>query len=116
MGLTAEDELSLRDAGLVSFFDQRRAAFKAIVTRSYEYAYGYVSETGLPLRQDDVGKSLVAALVTNQQLRVYLAGRGLRQKFWYQRLADLIIARLWRELSDEYAARAGQAGQAGQGP
>jgi len=102
VGLTAEMELNLGDAGLIEFFDKRRPAFKAIAARAYAFAHENVKETGLLLRQDDAAASLVGALVTNEDLREYLAGKKLRPKYWYQRFADLILDRVWRELQDEH--------------
>jgi hypothetical protein len=104
MGLTAEVELGLKDAGLIKFFDDHRAAFKALAAKAYAFAYDYVHATGLPLRIDDVATSLTAALVPNESLRAFLAAKKLRQQFWYGRFADLILDRLWKELSDEDAA------------
>jgi hypothetical protein len=103
MGLTAEKELALRDAGLIDFFDQNREALKEIAQASYDYTEGYVtSPVGLPLRRDDVAEILVTALTTNELLREFLAGRtGLRQKYWYRHFADLILDRLWEELGNE---------------
>ena len=99
--------MGLADAGLIDFYDADKAAFKAIASRAYSYAYDYVHATGLPLRKDDVATSLVAALVTNEDLRACLAGKRLRQKHWYLRFADLILDRLWKELEDEHAASNG---------
>lgn len=104
MGLTAEVELSLADANLVSYFDANRPAFKQIAARSFEFAYDNVTETGLPLRRDDVAKSLTVALRTNESLRECLAGKKLRQQFWYGHFADLIVERLWEELQNDHAA------------
>jgi hypothetical protein len=101
MGLTAERELALRDAGLVDFFDQHRQALKEIAQAAYEYTDDHVtSPVHLPQRPDDVAEVLVTALATNEPLRVFLAEhKGLRQKYWYRHFADLILDRLWEELS-----------------
>lgn len=103
MGLTAEVELSLADATLVSYFDANRQAFKEIAARSFEFAHDNVTATGLPLRRDDVAKSLTIALRTNESLRECLAGKKLRQQFWYGHFADLIVERLWEELQHDHA-------------
>ncbi len=86
----------------MKFFDGSRPAFKEIAGRSYEFAHDNVLATGLPLRRDDVSKSIRIALVTNETLRDCLAEKKLRQQFWYERFADLIVDRLWKELEDEY--------------
>lgn len=98
MGLNATVELELRDAGLIDFFDAHRAAFLAMARTSYDYADTYVGPTGLPVRRDDVSESLVFALQTNELLRDFLQEHHLRQKYQYQRFADLILDRLWEEL------------------
>lgn len=102
MGLTADVELSLGDAGLIEFYDGDVGAFKVLAARAYAYAYENVHATGLPLRRDDVAVNLVTALVINDDLRTCLAEKKLRQKFWYQRFADLILDRLWEELENEH--------------
>jgi hypothetical protein len=101
MGLVAEVELELRDAGLIKFFEQHIEAFRAMAATSYDYAASYVGPTGLPVRRDDVAASLVFALETNEMLRDYLATNHLRQKYQYRRFADLILDRLWEELHNE---------------
>ncbi len=104
MGLTAEVELSLRDAGVIDFFDDNREAFGEMAAASYEYALGYVTDTGLPLRRDDVSKILVPALTTNEALREFLQNKKMRQQYWYRHFADLILDRLWEELTGDEAA------------
>jgi hypothetical protein len=111
MGLTAEVELSLRDTGLIDFFDDRRQGFTDIAKASFEYAEGYVSEIGLPLRPDDVAKILVPALTTNEALREFLARKKLRQQYWYRHVADLILDRLWEELTGGAKTAADDAGE-----
>lgn len=104
MGLTADVELALQDAELDDFFDSNREAFKEIATRAYSFAHDNIIDTGLPLRRDDVSKGIAIGLTTNEALRDCLAEKRLRQKFWYERFADLITDRLWEELEKEYAA------------
>ena len=101
MGLTAEVELELVDAGLVSFFDDHREAFKLMAVTARNYASTYVIPTGLPVRRDDVAESLVFALQTNELLRDFLQAEHLSQKYQYRRFADLILDRLWEELANE---------------
>jgi hypothetical protein len=102
MGLTASVEMSLSDAGLIDFYKKHIPAFKALAIRAYSFAHENVAPTGFPLRKDDVATSLVTALEINEDLRECLAGKKLRQKFWYLRFADLILDRLWKELEDGY--------------
>ncbi len=101
MGLVAEVELELRDAGLIDFFAKHKQAFKDMAATAYEYTKTYVQPTGIPVRRDDVAGSLVSALETNETLRDFLATNHLRQKYQYRRFADLILDRLWEELTDE---------------
>ena len=103
MGLTAEVELSLRDAGLTDFYIHHIGVFRAHAERAYEFAYNNVNPTGLRLRKDDVATSLVSALLITEELRDYLAQKSLRQRFWYQRFADLILDRLWEDLESAHA-------------
>jgi hypothetical protein len=102
VALTADVELSLRDAELIDFYDSKVAVFKTLAARAYAFTYENVHPTGLLLRRDDVAVNLVPPLVFDDDLRTFLAEKKLRQKFWYQRFADLIIDRLWEELKNEH--------------
>jgi hypothetical protein len=104
MSLTADVELTLQDKELTNFFDDHRAAFKEAAAEAFGYASGYVTRIGLPLRRDDVAKILIPALETNDLLRERFAEKKLREKYWYRNFGDLILDRLWEELSEEYAA------------
>lgn len=99
MGLTAEVELELRDAGLIDFFSAHTRAFSDLARTAFDYANSYVMSTGLPVRRDDVAVSLALALETTELLRDYLSEHRLRQKYQYRRFADLILDRLWGELN-----------------
>ena len=101
MGLTAEVELGLRDANLIDFFENNRDAFEEVVQRSFDFAAHQVEAIGLPLRRDDVSTFLVPALRTNERLREALADKKLRQRYWYERFADLVLDRVWTELTEE---------------
>jgi hypothetical protein len=98
VGLIAQVEIELRNAGLIDFFKGHKAAFKAMAVTSYEYAATYVTPTTLPVRRDDVAENLVFALQTNETFRDFLAANHLPQKFWFRRFADLIVDYLWEEL------------------
>jgi hypothetical protein len=99
VGLTADVELELRDAGLVEFFERHRGAFREMAATAYEYARSYVEPTNIPVRRDDAAAALVFALETNELLRDFLATNRLKQRYQYRRFADLILDRLWEELA-----------------
>lgn len=98
MGLTAENELSLRDANLIKFYEKNKADFADVTRKSYDFASDQVAQINLPLRRDDVCTFLVPALRTHEKLRNELARLKLRQKYWYERFADLILDTSWDEL------------------
>ena len=100
MALTAEDELSLKNAGLTKFFSSNRRLFMEMAQSAYEFAAGYVEGAGLDVRIDDVAKALEPALRVTPKLREYLAGKKLTQQYWYRRFADLVLDRLWEDLTD----------------
>lgn len=104
MGLTAEVELSLRDASLIEFYERNEAAFEEVTRKSFDFAADQVAQIPLPLRRDDVGVFLVPALRTNERLREELARKKLRQKYWYERFADLILDRRWDEMAETKGA------------
>lgn len=98
MGLTAENELGLRDAGLIAFYEKNKGDFAGVTKKSYDFAADQVAQIKLPLRRDDVCTFLVPALKTHEKLREELARKKLRQKYWYERFADLILDRSWDDL------------------
>lgn len=101
MALTAENEQRLEDAGLVRFFEERRALFKELAQAAFDYTEGYVNAAEMPVRIDDVALPLELALKVSEPLEIFLAEHRLTQKYWYRYFADLILDRLWEELSDE---------------
>jgi hypothetical protein len=100
VALTAEDELSLGNAGLIKFFNNNKKLFREMATSAYAFAAGYVEDAGLEVRIDDVAKALEPALRVTPKLRTYLAGKKLTQQYWYRRFADLVLDRLWKELPE----------------
>ncbi len=100
MALTAENDQRLKDAGLTGFFEKNQALFKDIANEAYKYAAGYVRAAGLPVRVDDVALPLELALKVSDPLATFLSEHRLTQKYWFRYFADLILDRLWKELSD----------------
>ncbi|HEY1831000.1 MAG TPA: hypothetical protein VGG38_12240 [Acidimicrobiales bacterium] len=82
----------------MEFYEAHQDAFAEMARSSYLYAAGYVEETGLPVRADDVAKVLVPALKTNEPLRECLAAKKLRTQNWYTFFADLILVKNWEDL------------------
>jgi hypothetical protein len=104
MGLTAEVELELRDAGLIKFFEDNQAAFQEMAVTSLTYTTTYVAPTGIPTRMDDVAETLETALRTTELLRTFLHTKHLTQRYQYRRFADLILNRLWEDIHNDTAA------------
>lgn len=98
MALTAENELALKNAGLVDFFKQNRPYYKGLAKESYQYANKFVTAAGMIVRVDDVAQPLILALHVDSKLDKYLAAKKLTQKYWYDRFADLILDSTWKEL------------------
>jgi hypothetical protein len=101
MALTAENDQRLEDAGLTDFFDKNKPLFKAMATEAYRYAAGYVQAAGLPVRVDDVALPLEGALKVSEPLGTFLSEHRLNQRYWFRYFADLILDRLWKELSGD---------------
>ena len=68
---------------------------------AHDYANAFVVESGEEVRQDDVVPLLVPALEVFDDFRDHLAAQKLTQKYWYTYFAELIVDRLWRELTDQ---------------
>lgn len=58
-----------------------------------------VTRAGQPVRTDDVLPLLVPALELAQEFRSFLEEKRLTQKYWRINFGELILDRLWDELS-----------------
>lgn len=97
MALSLQKLKSLQDASLVTLFNQHHQLWQT----KAEQAFGYTHEFIQPnqVRQDDVVPLLRPVLEVSDELRDYLAGKKLRQKYWSLWFAELIVDQLWRELN-----------------
>jgi hypothetical protein len=100
VALNATKSKRLEDAGLDDYFDQHRDLWAQKASRAYDYAQRFVEESGEEVRQDDVVPLLVPALEVFDEFRDHLAGEKLTQKYWYTYFAELIVDRLWNELTN----------------
>jgi hypothetical protein len=101
LALNATKSKRLEDAGLDQYFDQHRALWEQKARRAFVYAKQFVAESGEDVRQDDVVPLLVPALEVFDDFRDHLAGAKLTQKYWYTYFAELIVDRLWDDLTRE---------------
>jgi hypothetical protein len=97
MALNRVKELRLTDAGLVGLYEGELELWRELAEHAYEYAKNYIAAAGT-IRQDDVVPALQPVLEVTPALREFLASRSLRQQYWYEWFAELIIDRLWDEL------------------
>jgi hypothetical protein len=86
----------LEDAGLAELFDEDRKLWTAMAKDAYAYTRKFV---GAEVRPDDLVPTLVPALEVSDRLRNYLASRKLMQNYWYVWYAELVIDRLWDDLT-----------------
>jgi hypothetical protein len=94
MALTQKKLQDLKDAGLTSLLDNDAAAWKAKAKHAYNATHAFIRE----IRPDDVVPLLVAELEVTPEFRNYLAKRKLKQKYWSEWFAELIIDRYWQDL------------------
>lgn len=99
MALTAHHYQLLNDAGLVDHFETHRGLYAEMAREAYAYTSRYVTAAGLPVRVDDVIDALESAVRVTEPLRSVLAEKKLREKYWPRRFGDLILDRLWEEIS-----------------
>ena len=97
MSLTREVERRLEKCGLVALFDTHRASYRLIAKDSHDYLQNNFG--GASLRRDDVAKALKPVMEINETLQNYLGTRKLTQKYWNQYFTDLIIDRVWEDLT-----------------
>lgn len=97
MGLDAEKELRLKNAGLVALFERHRLHWLAMAQSAYDYIAPSVDAAGLPVREDDVVKALVPPLAIDATLQAGIP--RTREKYWTTFFAELVVAYLWRDLT-----------------
>ena len=102
MALTLEAEQRLADAGLVQFYGEDEATWKALAEETYKFLKGNFPAGSL-IRRDDVAKALRPVIEVNESLKDELAESKLRGKFWVTFFTDLIIDRTWHEITGEDA-------------
>ncbi len=98
MALSRVKELRLGDAGLIDLYEAEIKLWRELAQHAYGYARDRIA-VGSHIRQDDVVPALRPVLEVTATLRVFLAKRSLRQQYWYEWFAELIIDRLWDELT-----------------
>jgi hypothetical protein len=101
MGLTATKSMRLEDAGLVDLLNQHIKLWRSLAQNAYNYVAGGLSDSGEPVRRDDLVLPLIPVLEVTAEIRECLAEGRLRQKYWYEWFAELIVDRLWAELEEE---------------
>jgi hypothetical protein len=95
MALTQKKLQDLKDASLAKLLDDDAEAWKAKARHAYVATHGFIKE----IRPDDVVALLIAELEVTPEFRNYLARKKLKQKYWSEWFAELIIDRFWSELT-----------------
>jgi hypothetical protein len=98
MGLSLVIEQALRDVDLITFYENDSAPWEKLASETYDYVKGHFP-TGSKIRRDDVAEALISYLQVNESLTDFLKQNKLRQQYWFERFADLIIDRTWDEIS-----------------
>jgi len=94
MALTQKKLQGLKDASLTSLLADDAVAWKAKARHAFTATRGFIKE----IRPDDVVPLLIAELEVTPDFRNYLAKKKLKQKYWSEWFAELIIDRFWSEL------------------
>jgi hypothetical protein len=94
MALTQKKLQDLKDAGLINLFHDDEKLWSAKARHAYSATHAYIKE----IRPDDVTALLIAELEVTPEFRNYLAKKKLKQKYWSEWFAELIIDRIWPEL------------------
>jgi hypothetical protein len=94
LALTQKKLQDLNDASLAKLLDDDVAAWTEKAKHAYIATHGFIKE----IRPDDVVPLLVAELEVTPEFRNYLARKKLKQKYWSEWFAELILDRFWSEL------------------
>jgi hypothetical protein len=97
VALSRVKELRLTDAKLVELYESELGLWRDLAAHAYTFAKTNIAGPG-EIRPDDVVPVLRPVLEVTPALRSFLAARNLRQQYWYEWFAELILDRLWPEL------------------
>jgi hypothetical protein len=111
MALSAYKSVRLEAAGLIKFFEDEEGLWRSMAEHALRYANDFVGEANEDVRPEDVIEVLVPALSVSEKLRARLA--KMPQQYWYLWFGELIIDRLWGELSKK--AKKGRKAKSGKG-
>jgi len=95
MALTQKKLQDLKDAGLIGLLHDDEKLWSAKARHAYSATRAYIKE----IRPDDPIALLVAELEVTPEFRNYLAKKKLKQKYWSEWFAELIIDRFWTDLT-----------------
>ena len=99
MALTLEQQQRLQRVSLVHLFEQKKALWTEIARSAYQYTRGIADRAKWTVRQDDVAPALIQALRVSAPLSEYLAQQKLKERYWVEWFAYLILDTLWAELN-----------------
>src|SRR6266516_3788999 len=111
MALSLLKEQRLRDARLVDLYEDKLDLWQVMAQHAYAYAVQYIQASGAQIRQDDVVPVLQPVLEVTPELRRFLERAKLRQQYWYEWFAELIVDRLWAELTGGGDGRGNKGGK-----
>jgi hypothetical protein len=100
MGLTLYWEQKLDDAGLVGFFDDNKSAWLTAARDALQYARDRFPENST-IRRDDVAQFLIPVVEVDEDFKNNLDSNRLTQKYWAKHFSDLIIDRVWDEITGQ---------------
>lgn len=90
----------LNDKGFMGLFDDHDELWQTKAREAYEYAEKLVVAAGQPVRPDDVIDLLVPAVELSEEFRTFLEEKRLTQKYWRVYFVELVLDRLWDELTE----------------
>ena len=111
MALSLVKEQRLGDAHLTELYEDKLDLWRGMAKHAFDYARQYVESSGAQIRQDDVVPVLQPVLEVTPELRRFLEGAKLRQQYWYEWFAELIVDRLWPELTGGGDGRGNKGGK-----
>jgi hypothetical protein len=96
MALTTAAEIQLQNASFIKGFEDNKAIWLGMAKEAYAYTAKTV--TGSP-KPDDVAPHLELALEARDEFIKLKSNKGARPKYWNRRFADLIVSKVWIELT-----------------
>lgn len=97
MAFNLEESQRLSNASFMTLYQNHKKEWDSKASEAYQYTRGYISKD-IPVRPDDVVKTLVPAVTVSQTFIDHIHEKKLRERYWATWFSDYILDCCWSSL------------------